>query len=121
MPLASTALILGDLQNDFLERPGVVPPPLWGDPHVVQERLAGRVRDVRFDRATMVVSALSPQHQRETLERTAGPVIRLIEMLAATDPVKLAAYRDECEALIAEYFHDNVVRQGYVMTRATKL
>ena len=41
--------------------PGVVPPPLWGDPNVVRERLGDRVRNLRFDRETMVVPALSVQ------------------------------------------------------------
>ena len=100
--------------------PGVMPPPLWGDPGVVRERLGARVRDLRFDRETMVVPALSVQHQRDSLERNAGPVIKLVETLSASDPARLAAYRRECEALIAEYLADNTMRQGYLMTRATK-
>jgi SAM-dependent methyltransferase len=100
--------------------PGVAAPPSWGDPHVIQERLGARVRDLRFDRATMVVPALSARHQRESFERTAGQVIKLVEMLRVGDPEKLAAYQHECEALIAEYLDDNAVRQGYLMTRAIK-
>ena len=41
--------------------PGVAPPPVWGDPNVVRERLGSRVRDIVFDRARMSVPALSPQ------------------------------------------------------------
>lgn len=100
--------------------PGVAPPTLWGDPNVVQERLGTRVRGLRFDREMMVVPALSAAHQRDSLERSAGPVIKLVEMLSTSDPAKLAAYRRECEALIAEYLADNALRQGYLMTRATK-
>ena len=100
--------------------PGVAAPPLWGDPLVIQERLGTRVEHLRFDRATMVVPALSARHQREHFERTAGPVVKLVEMLTATDPRRLESYRAECEALIAEYLHDNVLRQGYLMTRANK-
>ena len=100
--------------------PGVVPPPLWGDPNIVRERLGDRVRDLRFDRETMVVPALSVQHQRESIERSAGPVIKLVEMLSASDPAKLESYRRECEAVIAEYLADNTLRQGYLMTRAVK-
>jgi SAM-dependent methyltransferase len=101
--------------------PGVQPPPLWGDPAVVRERLGARVRDLRFDRETMVVPALSAQHQRESLERSAGPVIKLVETLSTSDPSKLDAYRRESEALIAEYLADNTMRQGYLMTRAIKV
>ena len=100
--------------------PGVAPPPLWGEPTVVRERLGARVRDLRFDREVMVVPALSVQHQRENLERSAGPVTKLVESLSASDPAKLEGYRRECEALIAEYLADNTLRQGYLMTRATK-
>jgi len=100
--------------------PGIAPPPLWGDPRIVQERLGTRVTDLRFDRATMRVPALSARHQRESFERTSGPVVKLVEMLAASDPARLDAYRAECDALIAEYLEDNAVRQGYLMTRATK-
>lgn len=101
--------------------PGVTPPPLWGDPNIVRERLGTRVRDLRFDRATMVVPVLSPRHQRESFERNGGPIIKLVEMLSATDPAKLEEYRQACEALVAEYLEDNVLRQGYLMTKATKV
>lgn len=100
--------------------PGVVPPPLWGEPTVVRERLGDRVRDLRFDRDTMVVPALSVRHQRESLERSAGPMIKLVEMLSASDPAKLESYRRECESVIGEFLTDNTIRQGYLMTRAIK-
>jgi ubiquinone/menaquinone biosynthesis C-methylase UbiE len=100
--------------------PGTAPPPLWGDPNVVRERLGDRVRELEFDRGTMQVPALSPRHVRELLERTAGPVIKLVETLSASDPAALEAIRREIDALTAEYFADNVVRQDYLMTRAVK-
>jgi SAM-dependent methyltransferase len=100
--------------------PGVAPTPLWGDPAVIKERLGSAVRDIRFDHGTMEVPALSARHQREVFERTAGPVIKLVEMLSPTDPAKLEAFRTECEALIDEYLADNILRQGYLMTRAVK-
>lgn len=101
--------------------PGVAPPPQWGDPNIVRERLGDRVRDLRFNRRDMIVPTLSPRHAREVFEKTAGPVIKLVEMLGSADPVKLAAYRSELESLIGEYFADNVIRQGYLLTRAVKI
>ena len=101
--------------------PGVAPPPQWGDPGIVLERLGKAVKDVVFDRATMRVPALSPQHFRTTLERTAGPVIKVVESLSASDPAKLAAFRSEYEALISEYYAENTVRQNYLLTRAVKI
>ena len=101
--------------------PGVASPTLWGDPNIVRERLGGSVREVRFDRATMVVPSLSPQHHREITERTAGPVIKLVDTLGTASPETLAEFRHEYEALATEYFRDNTMRQGYLMTRATKI
>ena len=100
--------------------PGIPPAPLWGDPNVVRERLGGAVKDVAFDRARMLVPTLSPQHHRANFERTAGPVRKLVEALAG-DPGRLAAFRREYEALVAEYLENNVVRQDYLMTRAVKV
>jgi len=99
---------------------GVASPPLWGDPDVVRERLGTAVKDVVFDRATLLFPALSPQHQRATTERAAGPMVKLVETLQQSDPKKLADLRREYDALAAEYFSDNVVRQEYLLTRATK-
>lgn len=79
------------------------------------------VQEIIFDRARMLVPTLSPQHSRARMELTAGPVIKLVESLTATDPARLAAFRREYEALVADYIEDNVVRQGYLMTRATKV
>src|SRR6266550_7228051 len=72
--------------------PGVSPPPQWGDPNIVRQRLGAATKDVVFDRATMLVSALSPQHHRSVTERTAGPMVKLVEMLTASDPTKLAGF-----------------------------
>jgi SAM-dependent methyltransferase len=101
--------------------PGVAPSPPWGDPNVVRERLGTAVKDLIFDRATMLVPALSPQHNRVMAERTAGPLVKLVESLTATDPARLAAFRREFEAIVADYFQDNTIRQDYLLTRATKI
>ncbi len=76
-------------RNDATERlpcDRVAPPPLWGTPQVIRERLGAAVRDVIFDRATMLVPALSVAHHREITERTAGPVLKLVESLSLADP-----------------------------------
>jgi len=100
--------------------PGVAPPVQWGDRAVVRERLGNAVRDIVFDTGMMLAPALSPQHHRETMERTAGPIIKLVETLATSDPAKLAAFRREYDALAAEFLRDNAVQQGFLMTRAIK-
>lgn len=96
-------------------------PILWGDPKVIRERLGDAVKDVVFDRACLLVPALSPQHYRANVERSAGPVIKMIQALAATDPARLQSFRQEFDALVAQYFRDNLVHQDYLLTRATKI
>ena len=100
--------------------PGVSPPPQWGDVAVVRERLGAAVKDIVFDRACMLFPALSVQNYRDHIERTAGPMLKLVEMLSANDPGKLAQFRKEYDALIEPYFEDNIVHQDYLMTRAIK-
>ncbi|MES1255432.1 MAG: methyltransferase domain-containing protein [Acidobacteriota bacterium] len=101
--------------------PGVAAPPSWGDVNVVRARLGDAVRDIVFDRAVVVVPALSIPHYRDLLERSSGPVVKLVETLEATDPARLAAFRREYDALVALYFDQNGVRQDYLLTRATKI
>lgn len=100
---------------------GIAPPTLWGDPNVIRERLGSAVRDITFHRDCMLVPALSPQHFRGNAERAAGPLVKLVESLSATDPTKLVELRKEFDAVVAPYHRDNVVRQDYLMTRATKV
>lgn len=68
----------------------------------------------------MLSPALSPQHFRANIERTAGPILKLIEQLSATNPEALQAFRQEFDAIVAEYLNDNIVRQDYLLTRAIK-
>lgn len=99
----------------------VAPPPQWGDVAVVRERLGTTVKDIVFDRARMFFPALSVPNYRVYLERAAGPMLKLVEMLSESDPGRLAQFRREYEALVAPYFEDNIVRQDYLLTRATKM
>jgi len=100
--------------------PGVVPPGQWGDPNVIGERLGTAVKDVVFTRGVMRVPALSVAHYRLSTERTAGPVIKLVEMLSSADPAKLADFRAQFDAIASDYYDENISRQDYLMTRATK-
>jgi SAM-dependent methyltransferase len=101
--------------------PSDVPPPgLWGVPSIVGERLGTGVSGLVFDRGVMQIPALSPAHLRQMFERYAGPVRRLVAMLEGSDPERLAMFRGEYDAMIAEYMQDNIVRQGFLMTRAMK-
>jgi len=99
---------------------GVVPPILWGDVAVVQQRLGSAVNDVHFERGVMGIPTLSPEHFVHWQTAKIGPFIRTVRALEK-EPAKLAEYRRESMELIAGYMDGNVVRQEYLLTRATKL
>jgi len=100
--------------------PGAAPPPLWGDEKIVRERLGDRVREISFERGTMLTPALSAAHSRGVIERAAGPMIQLVAMLSKENPAKLAQYRRDYDALTTEYLKDNQVHQQFLMTKAAK-
>lgn len=101
--------------------PGVSPPPQWGDPNIVRQRLGAAVKDIFFDRAVMQAFALSPAHHRAVMEKAAGPMVHLVAELSKSAPEKLAEFRRRYDTLTEEYFEDNIIRQDYLITRATKL
>mgnify|MGYP000187366778 FL=1 len=97
--------------------PGAAPPPLWGSPPLVAERLGEHFEPPFFERGTMLFSALSLPHYRLFMEHSVGPLQKLIEAHAA-DTAKLAALRAEFDALSGPYFKANIVHQHYLLTRA---
>ena len=101
--------------------PGIPSPMLWGDPQIVTQRLGGAVADIVFDRDSILVPALTPQHFRMVIERSAGPIIKMIETLATSQPERLESYRTEFDAIVSEYMRDNQIKQDYLLTRARKL
>ena len=111
------------LVGSYLPPPpaGASPPPEWGDPNIVRERLGTAVKDLCFDRDVMRAPTLSPQHHRSFMEKNIGPVAKVVQMLGASDPKKLAAFRHAFEELVAVYFEDNFVRQDLLLTRAIKV
>lgn len=96
---------------------GVAPPPQWGNPAIVSERLEARFETPFFARGTMGFPALSVAHYRLFMEQSVGPMQKLVESLA-NEPEKLAQLRAEYEALVAPYHLDNVMQQDYLLTRA---
>jgi SAM-dependent methyltransferase len=98
----------------------VSPPPQWGEPPIVRDRLGAAVKDIVFDRAVMRVPTLSPAHYRVFFEGNAGPALRVVQALQS-EPARLAAFRREFEGIVGQFFEDNVVRQDYLLARATKI
>lgn len=100
--------------------PAVPSPALWGDPAVIRERLVNLIKEMVFDRSSILVPALSPQHFRTMIERTAGPLIKVVESLRSKDPERLEIFRREFDDIVAQYLENNAVRQDYLLTRAIK-
>ena len=97
--------------------PGASPPPQWGNPAAIAERLGASFDAPHFERGTMAFPALSIAHYRAFMERSVGPMQKLVENLAG-QPQKLSAVRAEFDTLVAPYYFDNVVHQDYLLTRA---
>ncbi len=97
--------------------PGAAPPPQWGNPALITERVGERFGAPFFERGTMSFPALSLAHYRMFMEKSVGPMHKLVESLAS-EPEKLAAVRAEFDALAQPYYVDNVVHQNYILTRA---
>jgi SAM-dependent methyltransferase len=100
--------------------PSPAPPPQWGDPNVVRERLGARVNDLVFERDTLVAPTLGPSYSRQFMEATLGPLAKLVSALQG-DPLRLAQLRAELERLFTEIIHGNEQRQHFLMSRATKV
>jgi len=100
--------------------PGVSPPPLWGDPNFVREKLGTAVKSLAFERDEIRAPNLSVPHLRASFEANVGPIGKLCAALAASDPAKLATLRGELEALMEEYFENNALRQNFLVSRAVK-
>lgn len=96
------------------------PPPLWGDPNIIRERLGAAVKNLQFARGVLVGPALSPSHFRSGQERTFGPLTRLVVSLQ-NDPARLANLRAELETMAANIYRDNALHLDFLMTRATKV
>jgi SAM-dependent methyltransferase len=101
--------------------PGVSPPGQWGTPDTVRERLGDAVSELFFDRGTLRAPYLSVQHVRVFMEHNVGPIMRIVQTFA-NEPARLAEARRELDHLAAQYFEptENVLRQDYLLTRATK-
>ncbi|HSP18431.1 MAG TPA: methyltransferase domain-containing protein [Myxococcaceae bacterium] len=99
--------------------PAPAPPGQWGHPDVIRERLGDAVTDLAFERETMIVPALSPEHARAVSESTVGPLIRVLAALRS-DRERLERLRAELLDLIRAEWTENQLRRAFLMSRATK-
>jgi SAM-dependent methyltransferase len=110
------------LVSKYLAPPeGVAPPPQWGDPNVVRQRLADKTKDLLFDRQMILSPALSLNHAAQHFEHNAAPLIKLKQKLSVDDPAALERFSMEFRALISRYVKLNSLQQHFLMTRAIKV
>lgn len=111
--------LVGKYMPPPADAPKPAPPPAWGDPNIVRERLGDAVTDMEFWREEMRTPVLGVPYMRHFFETTVGPLTKLI---ATAPPERVAEFRAEFESLISGYFDPigNVVRQHFLMTRAIK-
>jgi SAM-dependent methyltransferase len=95
------------------------PPPLWGDPNVIRERLGAAVTRLTFARGVMAAPAMSLNHFRAGQEATVGPLTKLVASLEQ-EPAKLAKLREDFDAIFGDVYADNLIRVPFLMTRASK-
>lgn len=108
------------LVGQFLPLPeGASPPPLWGEPTVVRERLGDKVTHLQFDRGSLFSPALSMQHIFTNFSKTAGPVVKLLEALKS-EPQRLKEFREKFDEITKQFTRGNTVEQQFLLTRAVK-
>ena len=100
--------------------PQPAPPPQWGDPNIVRERLGERVHGIKFGRSAMQMPALSPKHVLLNAEANFGPLKTILASLDQNLPECAAALRAEIIQLVTEEMEGNVLRQPYLLSLATK-
>lgn len=119
-PELMTGLMFSLTGNYFPAPSGVAPPPAWGDPKVVRERLGNAVENLEFQYGEMSIPALSPQHYRNGMENGAGPVLKTVEALKDR-PEELEDFRNKLDQLIGRFFSQNLIRQNFLMSRARRM
>jgi SAM-dependent methyltransferase len=92
----------------------------WGIPDKVEQLLPG-IRDIFFERDTINIPILSPNHYWQDTITKAGFMIQVVESLKKQhDYEKIESFRIEYVNTLQQYISDNVLRLGYLITVAKK-
>jgi SAM-dependent methyltransferase len=92
----------------------------WGIPDKVQNLLPG-VKEIFFERGTINIPILSPNHYWQDTISKAGFMIQVIDALKnQNDAEKIETFRMEYIKILEKYICDNVLRFGYLITIAKK-
>ena len=103
-----------------LETPEAFSPYNWGNPDKIKQLLPG-IKDIFFERGTINIPILSPNHYWQDTITKAGYIIQIVEALKKqNDEAKIELFRKEYVKTLEQYVSDNILRLGYLITIAKK-
>ena len=92
----------------------------WGIPDKIKQLLPG-ITEIYFERGTINIPILSPNHYWQDTTTKAGFMTQVIEALKnENEEDKIKSFRDEYTNILKKYFSDNILRMGYLVTIAKK-
>jgi SAM-dependent methyltransferase len=92
----------------------------WGVPEKIKQLLRGTI-DIFFERGTINVPILSPNHYWQDTITKAGFMIQVINTLKKQQEYgRIELFRKDYIKTLKQYITDNILRMGYLTTVATK-
>ena len=92
----------------------------WGEPEKVKRLLPG-IEDIFFERGTINIAILSPNHYWQETITKAGFMIQVVNTLKKQhNNEKIELFRKDYVKTLQQYITDNVLRMGYLITVAKK-
>ncbi len=92
----------------------------WGSPDKVKQLLPG-INDIYFERDTINIPILSPNHYWQDTITKAGFMIQVIDALQKrNDEGKIELFRKDYTKTLEQYISENVLRMGYLVVMANK-
>lgn len=92
----------------------------WGEPEKVKRLLSG-TNEILFERSTIDIPILSPNHYWQDTITKSGFMMQVISTLKKQQASeKIEQFRKEYTKVMQQYISDNVLRLGYLITVAKK-
>ena len=92
----------------------------WGNPEKIKQLLPG-IKDIFFERDTINIPILSPNHYWQDTITKAGFMIQVIEALKKqNEGGKIESFRKDYVKTLQQYTSENVLRMGYLIVIAKK-
>ncbi|MDF0680688.1 MAG: class I SAM-dependent methyltransferase [Candidatus Nitrosocosmicus sp.] len=92
----------------------------WGEPEKIKQLLPGII-DIFFERGTINIPILSPNHYWQDTITKAGFMIQVINtLMKQQDYERIELFRKDYIKILKQYIIDNILRMDYLITVATK-